>query len=417
MHTCNNNLGWRKYLILSILSTLSLSTVLRPLGYEEAFSHILFPIWAFLVIVYLIFYRDSVRIYRSYGYYFALSILLLSIVLGSIKVLIIGENIQQFYNNILLRAAPKMLFLILFYILISNLSREQVLWIVNKVVLIFIVTIPVSLVMYSIFPLERFVFYIEGSAYRFSSFAFELVNFSYLAFLSSVVMVFNFYRKRSLIKGRKVTAIMTMLSILILSYAVYVVTISNYVPIFIGSIIASYLIYFKSKLAYFLYVVYFILLLLLLLFIQDMLGYTNELSYLFPRSGLDNANNGPIFFRMYRHIVAIDIFWRDFLALPYGIFNGGIDLKVSDLLNSRWSGGSGLSKIFMDLGFLIVPFLSLIILALLRAYKRVNSYNSNDLIMFFIINLSFIYGYLQAGFFNFTVSGIFILSLKYFRLI
>ena len=397
-----------------MLVTLLFETIFKPINSSLTYSYAVYPVWIIAILSYIFTNLDTCVIKKNIWFFFFISILIFSVFLGSIRILVFDEYIEQFLFNIMGKSFPKILYIILFYIAISNMTKVQIMSIINSYVFIFFITIFLSLLVFLIFPQERFVFYIEGSVYRFAAFHFELVNFAYSAMIASIILAFKLSSKRG--GEYKVFPVFVLLTIF--SYVIYYVTYSNYIPIFIFSILTLFLVYFKSKFTLFLLFCYFVILLLLIVNISYFMSFVDEISLVFPRaSASGNSDGGPIFYRLYRHIVAIDVFWADILSLPFGIFNGGIEVASEDLLVQRWSGGSGLSKIFMDLGLLVVPFLLILVFSILAAFKRVKVGCKNDMVIFAIINLSFIYVYLQSGFFNFTVTGMFLLSLRYFRLI
>ena len=118
----------------------------------------------------------------------------------------------------------------------------------------------------------------------------------------------------------------------------------------------------------------------------------------------------------HRHIFAMQYFFDNLFRFPMA-FNGGFDADLSKLAFEAWNGGSGLSKLFMDFGLLIIPFLSLLIGTFLKVLKTMDPENRRDQMYFILANLCFAYGYLQAGFFNFTSVTLFLLSLKYWKII
>ena len=103
--------------------------------------------------------------------------------------------------------------------------------------------------------------------------------------------------------------------------------------------------------------------------------------------------------------------------MPDGFFNGGFKADLSTLAIPSWNGGSGLSKLFMDFGLLVIPFLVLLVKTFLKILKTMDVNNQKDQMYFILANLCFAYGYLQAGFFNFTSVTLFLLSLRYWKII
>lgn len=72
---------------------------------------------------------------------------------------------------------------------------------------------------------------------------------------------------------------------------------------------------------------------------------------------------------------------------------------------------------WVDLGILVIPFLILLVKTFLKILKTVDANNQKDQMYFILVNLCFSYGYLQAGFFNFTSVFLFLLSLRYWKII
>jgi hypothetical protein len=394
-----------EFLILMILSSLMLATFFYPFGFPLDYgSRIIFSLWLPLVIFFFLHKRNIDKF--DSGFITLIFILILSIVLGVIKAIIHNEYIDIFFVNVFTKAAPKILFLILFYSLVKTVADSQVVSLFYRSSQLFLLTIPISILCFYFFPLPRYVFYPYGLELRFAAFHYELVNFSYTALTSGTVLIYYFCRKKSTIA----------VNMILLNYLVYKVSLSNYVPLFSASILLSLLLFsLKKQTRFIFYCLFFVIIIFALIFLPLLLEYLEKGLFLFPRSSNELSDTNPIYIRLYRHIFAMQYFFDNLYSLPFGLFNGGIN---ADLKNSfSWSGGAGMSKLFMDLQLLIVPIFGICIFACLKAANRINRNNTIDQMVFIIFNMSIIYVYLQAGFFNFTVMGFIFLSLRYWRVI
>ena len=235
------------------------------------------------------------------------------------------------------------------------------------------------------------------------------MNFSFTAFTAGIILIYSKIKN-----GIAIYFWVTVLSALI-----YLVSKSNYVPIFIATVIFSVvLIKAPARLKSTLFLSYFTILIGILLLLPSLLEYLERLLFLFPRTtGTLEDDSNPIWIRLHRHIFAMQYFFDNLFSVPNGFFNGGFDADLSKLAYASWDGGSGLSKLFMDFGLLIIPFLSLLLGTFLKVLKTMDPENRRDQMYFILANLCFAYGYLQAGFFNFTSVTLFLLSLKYWKII
>lgn len=381
-----------------------LTTVFMPLGLSAVSGPFVLGV-GWLIMCGFYFCRVPFR-RMSNGYKLFLAIIFLSITLGMIKnIFVESVDLDIYLWNLLIKAFPKILFLILIYFLISSIDDVSVIRIPNRFVIIFIATIGLSLIAYELFPIHRFVWY----ASRFASFHYELVNFSFTAFAAGIILIY------SKIKN----GIAIYFWVAVLSALIYLVSKSNYVPIFIATVIFSVvLIKAPARLKSALCLSYFATLIGILLMLPSLLVYLEQLLFLFPRTtGTLEDDSNPIWIRLHRHIFAMQYFLDNLFSVPNGFFNGGFDADLSKLAFASWTGGSGLSKLFMDFGLLIIPFLSLLIGTFLKVLKTMDPENRRDQMYFILANLCFSYGYLQAGFFNFTSVTLFLLSLKYWKII
>jgi len=393
----------KEALVLWIMSTIMLTTVFMPLGLSaDSGPFVLGMLW--LIMCGFYFYRVPFGPV-AVGYKVFLAIIILSVMLGMIKnVFAVDVDLNLYLWNLVVRGGPKILFLIFVYFLISSLDHDSVIKVSNRYVLILIVTIGLSLIVYEFFPLPRFVWYDS----RFAAFHYELVNFSFTAFTAGIILIYS--------KVKNEVAI--YFGIAVLSILIYIVSKSNYVPIFIASVIFSVaLLKAPARLRSTIYLSYFVSLIVILLMLPTLLEYLEEALFLFPRSSGTLGDDNPIYIRIYRHIFAIQYFFDNIFSVPNGFYNGGFDADLSLLAIESWNGGSGLSKLFMDFGLLIIPFLSLLIGTFLKILKTMNPKNLKDQMYFILVNLCFAYGYLQAGFFNFTSVTLFLLSLRYWKII
>lgn len=392
----------KEFLILMIMSAIMLTTAFMPFGLPATSGSFLIGIsWLFLCTIF--FFSNSFGPMVQ-GYKFFLFIILLSTFTGYFKAVFVSDgDLKLFFNNFFFKALPKVLFLFFIYFLISKLDHSSVNKVSYKYATFFIFTIALSLIIYQFFPLYRFVWYEN----RFASFHFELVNFSFTAFISGLVLLFFYIKNLKLV----------VIGISILSFVIYIVSLSNYVPIFLGSLLFSFFLLKSPKWSRkIIFSTYFFSLIIILLMLPNLLHYIEEVLFLFPRTSGSLNDDNPIFIRLYRHIFAIEYFFNNFY-MPSGFFNGGFDADLSLLVIPSWNGGSGLSKLFMDFGFLIVPFLILLLITFFKILDSIDTSNHMDYLYFIIVNLCFAYGYLQAGFFNFTSVSFFLLSLRYWRII
>lgn len=394
----------RRFLILWIMSTIMLTTAFMPLGLSaDSGPFLLGSAWLIMCGCY--FYRVPLG-RMAYGYKLFLFIIFLSLTLGMMKNYFATNGDLNIYMwNLLIKAFPKILFLILIYFLISNIDDISVIKISNRFVIIFIATIGLSLIAYQLFPIHRFVWY----ASRFAAFHYELVNFSFTAFAAGIILIY------SKIKN----GIAIYFWVAVLSALIYIVSKSNYVPLFIATVVYSVvLVKAPTRLKSTLCLSYFTILIGILLLLPSLLEYVEKLLFLFPRTTETlQDDSSPIWIRLHRHIFAMQYFFDNLFSLPNGFFNGGFDADLAKLAFGSWTGGSGLSKLFMDFGLLIIPFLILLIGTFLKVLKTMDPENRRDQMYFILANLCFSYGYLQAGFFNFTSVTLFLLSLKYWKLI
>jgi len=393
----------KEFLVLWIMSTLMLTTVFMPFGLPaDAGPFVLGILW--LIMCGFYFYRVPFGPV-AVGYKVFLAIIILSIILGMMKNSMVGEvDLNLYLRNLIVKAGPKLLFLMLAYFLISRLDHDSIIKISNRYVFILIFTIGLSLIVYQVLPIPRFVWYQS----RFAAFHYELVNFSFSAFTAGIILIYS--------KVKNGMAI--YLGIAVLSILIYIVSKSNYVPIFIATIIFTVVLLkaparFRSSL----YLSYFVFLLAFLIMLPSLFLYLEQILFLFPRTTGTLGDENPIYIRIHRHMFAIQYFLDNIFSVPNGFFNGGFDADLSLLAYDSWAGGSGLSKLFMDFGLLIIPFLILLIGTFLKILKTMNPKSRKDQMYFILVNLCFAYGYLQAGFFNFTSVTLFLLSLRYWKII
>jgi len=380
-----------------------LTTIFMPFGFlSVSGSFIIGTFWLIFCLFY--FYRVPFGP-MVLGYKFLLFIILASVMLGIVQAFFIDAvHLNLFFFNLVLRGLPKIMFLVFIYFVVSNLDHNSVGRVSYRYSLMFIFTIGLSLILYEIFPMPRFVWY----ANRFAGLHFELVNFSFTAFTAGVILLFSHVRNRLIL----------YFGIAALSSVIYIVSKSNYVPIFIATLVFSImLLKIPLRLRKLIYLSYFSILICVLLLLPSLIVYLEEILFLFPRSSGTLNEVNPIFIRLYRHIFAIQYFYDNALSFPDGFFNGGFKADLSTLAIPSWNGGSGLSKVFMDFGLLVIPFLILLVKTFLKILKTMDANNQKDQMYFILANLCFSYGYLQAGFFNFTSVSLFLLSLRYWKII
>lgn len=398
--------SFRVFLILMILSTLMFANIFMVVGLPaDSGSRVIGLLWIIITSVF-IFSKPIQKI--NTGYTYLLLIFMLSIILGVFR-LISGDfvYIEQFLTNVLFLATPKIIYFVLIYYLIVSLDRMTIHSIFYKYSIMFLLTIVLSLLLYYIFPMHRFVIYEDGLGPRFAALHFELVNFSYTLFTAGIIIIYTYFRSK----------LFHYIGMILLSVVVYKISLSNYVPLFVGAILLSMLLLNVSsrRLRKTLYLSFFIIMLLVLLALPLALNFLESYLYLFPRASETLTENDPIFIRAYRHIFAMQYFFDHILDFPFGLFNGGIDADLSNI--KSWSGGSGLSKIFMDFGLLTIPFLILFVQVCLKLVSKINIHNQRDQMYFILVNISIVYAFMQAGFFNLTVTTIFLLSIRYWRII
>jgi hypothetical protein len=391
----------KEALVLWIMSAIMLTTVFMPFGLPANSGPVIIgTLWLLLSLAFFLRAPFGPMIL---GYQFFLFILLVSVLLGMVKVLFsVGVDLNLYLYNLVFRGFPKLLFLILIYFLVSQLDHNSVIRVSYRYSIMLIFTIGLALVLYEIFPIHRFVWYHD----RFAGLHFELVNFSFTSFTAGIILIYSHFRSKLTI----------YLAVILLSIGIWVLSKSNYVPIFIASMaFSTVLLRVPRQLRSTIYLSYFAVLISILLILPSLLEYIEKVLFLFPRSSATLGDSNPIYIRLFRHIFAIQYFFDNIFSLPDGFFNGGVfaDLNLID----SWSGGSGLSKLFMDFGLLVIPFLSLLIGTFLKILKTMNPKNRKDQMYFILVNLCFAYGYLQAGFFNFTSVTLFLLSLRYWKII
>jgi len=395
----------RQLLLLMILSTLMLANLFMIIGLPaDSGSRVIGAAW--LVMMFMFVATIPLKS-MAIGYKYLLSLLVISIFLGMIKLATSDfTNIDVFLYNLASKSMPKILFLVFIYYLIIGMNQIDISIAMRRYAMLFLLTIGLSLLLYYFMPMNRFVMYGDSRGVRFAALHFELVNFSYTLFTAGIILLFAYVRNKFYL----------YLGIILLSVVTYQVSLSNYVPIFMFSIVFSIMLLrtpFKSRRI--IYLIYFTVLLAMLMLLPAVLEYLEKYLYLFPRSSGTLTDDDPIFIRLYRHIFAMQYFYDNALSLPYGLFNGGIDAALNDI--KSWSGGSGLSKVFMDLGLLVIPFAFILVQTCLKALSRINVNNQTDQMFFVLMNLSIVYAYLQAGFFNFTVVSIFLLSIRYWKIV
>lgn len=391
----------KEALVLWIMSAIMLTTVFMPFGLPANSGPIIIgSLWLLMSIAF--FLRTPLGP-MIFGYQCFLFIVLASVLLGMVKVLFsVDFDLNLYLYNLVFRGVPKILFLILIYFLVSQLDHNSVIRVSYRYSLMLIFTIGLALVLYEIFPIYRFVWYHD----RFAALHFELVNFSFTSFTAGIILIYSHFRSN----------LMILVSVILLSMGIWVLSKSNYVPIFIASMLFStFLLRVPGQLRSTIYLGYFAVLIIILLMLPSLLEFIEKVLFLFPRSSGTLSDDNPIYIRLFRHIFAIQYFFDNIFSLPDGFFNGGVfaDLNAID----SWSGGSGLSKLFMDFGILVIPFLILLVRTFLKILKTLDPKNRKDQMYFILVNLCFAYGYLQAGFFNFTSVTLFLLSLRYWKII
>ncbi len=186
----------KEYFVMVMLVTLLFETVFKSISPGLTYSYAVYPVWILANSLYIFTNLDKFVIKKNIWLTVFVAILILSVILGSIRILMFNEHIEQFLSNIMGKSFPKIAYIILLYLTINSMTKAQIMSIINNYVFIFFITIFLSLLVFSIFPQERFVFYIEGVTYRFAAFHFELVNFSYSAILASIILAFKFSSKR-----------------------------------------------------------------------------------------------------------------------------------------------------------------------------------------------------------------------------
>jgi hypothetical protein len=392
----------QEVLVLLILSTLPLSNFFMVFGFRaDSGSRIIYVFWFIGTLYYYLKVRYIKNINVYYGIF--LLILILSILLGAVK-FIIDKNgyIDTFANNALFKALPKVFFLILIYCLIKDINPSRIYTVIVKYSFIIIITIPVSLLLYILMPMNRFVMYSHGAGNRFAAFHYELVNFSYSALFASVILTHRYIKNEFL-----------RYLVLIILYAItYKYTLSNYLPLFLGSILwAILLLQFKYKKRTIIFSIYLLALFAILLVIPYLINndLVNNILVLFPRSTLQLNEANPIYARLMVQFYAVEYFITNIFAIPNGLYNG-------DILEGT-PPGAGITKIFVDLGFLSIPLFMLLASVCINAARRTVASNITDKSLFIVFNLSIIYVYLQSGFFNFTVISVCLLCLRYWRTI
>ena len=218
---------YTEFLVLWIMSTIMLTTVFMVIGLPpNSGPMILSTLWLLMCVIF--FYRIPFG-RMAIGYQIFLLILLTSILLGLIKaLLVISTDLNLFLWNLVSKCLPKIIFLIFIYFLVSKLDFESINKVSYRYSLMLIFTIGLSLALYEIFPMNRFVWYHD----RFAAFHFELVNFSFTAFTAGIILLYSHFKSRLIYAG-----------MIFLSIAIYLVSKSNYVPIFICSLVFSLTLY------------------------------------------------------------------------------------------------------------------------------------------------------------------------------
>ena len=391
----------KEALVLWIMSAIMLTTVFMPFGLPANSGPIIIGItWVLMCGAFFLRTPFGPMIL---GYQCFLFILLASVLLGMVKVLFsVDADLNLYLYNLVFKGFPKILFLIFIYYLVSQLNHNSVIRVSYRYSLMLFFTIGLALGLYEIFPIYRFVWYHD----RFAGLHFELVNFSFTAFTAGIILIYSHFRSKLSI----------YIGVVLISIVIWVLTKSNYVPIFIASIVFStVLLWVPRQFRSTIYIIYFAVLISILLILPSLFEYIEKVLFLFPRSSATLGDSNPIYIRLYRHIFAIQYFFNNILSLPDGFFNGGVFLDLSLIVS--WSGGSGLSKLFMDFGLLVIPFLILLLKSFLKILNTMDPNNRKDQMYFILVNLCFAYGYLQAGFFNFTSVTLFLLSLRYWKII
>ena len=391
----------KEALVLWIMSAIMLTTLFMPFGLPaNSGPTIIGSLWLLMSIAF--FLRTPLGP-MVLGYQCFLFILLVSVLLGMVKILFsVDVDLNLYLYNLVFRGVPKILFLILIYFLVSQLDYNSVIRVSYRYSLMLIFTIGLALVLYEIFPIYRFVWYND----RFAALHFELVNFSFTSFTAGIILIYSHFRSNLTI----------LVSVILLSMGIWVASKSNYVPIFIASMLFStFLLRVPGQLRSTIYLGYFAVLIIILLILPSLLELIEKVLFLFPRSSATLSDDNPIYIRLFRHIFAIQYFFDNIFSLPDGFFNGGVFADLNSI--DSWSGGSGLSKLFMDFGILVIPFLILLVRTFLKILKTLDPKNRKDQMYFILVNLCFAYGYLQAGFFNFTSVTLFLLSLRYWKII
>lgn len=386
------------HIILLPLTSMMLANILYLFGIwgEAKYSRVAFVLFFILSIVYIIknFDEFTFKINKNLNILF-LFILFISIY-GFSGMFYIDNN--ELYN-IKIMHLSKILFVYLILMLIYLLKIKDINKILKLTIRIFTFIILITLPLYylSNLGLVELKYRLIDFAGRYGGLSFEMVDFTYLLFLSLILV----YKSKSFWK----------LKTLFIIYLLYI-TKSNSIAIF-GSMFILY--YFTYKFIFFrkntvlIFLLSLLSISLIFMSISNVEGILGLFEQILPRMSSSLDSSSPTGARLIPNIMAMTYLQEHFFDFPLGLNSAAYLLEFFNL-----NDGSpfGIYLFLIDFGFIGL----LILIFLLYKLNLVIKYNTNNVSVLkakVIIFISIGYLVFQPAYFSFSVWTILLLSVKY----
>ncbi len=278
--------------------------------------------------------------------------------------------------------------LVLIYVIIVIAERLNIFESIDLLTyftIILMLSLIISLIVYPLNPIPEFVIYDGGT--RFGGFHFELVNFTFSVLVG--FFVYSFHRGFSIYK------------FFIALVLIYFLSKSNgFYPFVLAALFAILIARIRNK---FLLKGLVASIILITPIIGIFLDYFSFLEVFSVRASTDFTIEGSsLFVRLYPWALAMNHFLETFLYFPIGL--GMLEASPYILEVENLYGGTGITKVIAEFGFISILFIPFIYFYFVNIFKNIfNIEDTNSRLCFSaILILVLTYICMQSGFFNLT---------------
>ena len=390
-----------KNILVLFLLMLPLANFPQLFNLGEDLGSIYISILIFIIFCFWVMAEGNIKLPTRKVNKILLSIIMVGIFLDIIAIITSTVPVQEGILVLLTFSLPKLLFLYLIIIIAERISLNQATQIIYIFAVLMILSVLLSPLLYPLNPIPEFIFYDGGS--RFGGFHFELVNFSFSILIGFFILSLR-YR-------------FSFFSLLLVLIFLYFVASSNaFYPFALlcifGALIGKFRLKFISRL-------FIVGILSLTPIIGIFLDYFEFLEIFALRETTSFSLEGSaLYIRLYPWALAMEHFIDNFLSLPIGLGMLNLTPFIED--KSNLFGGTGITAIIAEYGFLAIPILYFFykyFQFIIQNILQISDANLRICLMA-ILTLCITYICIQSGFFNLTAWSLCIIvqtiSMKFF---